>query len=151
MIVFDPRKTHLSDLFSGTRYALTFFYHLDAKEVSQAERDQLKQLGFPIDTGILSVPIVGNQDSLQTAAAGQNIILPPEIREHGAEPDLPLLPKGLRPTGKQPRGLERVKKALPKPKKIMPFAGGTLRSQKLLENIEKIIRHKQVSQEVLKK
>ena len=135
LTAYNPKKTHLSEHFSGTRYAITYYYHGDTKELNKKDYDQLRALGFP-------VTLEPSLDPLTIQPGTETHLVPPEQATGAEEPDNVLLPSGMKPSTGGLRGLARVRRKF-KVKPTRPYAGGSARSQKLLENVRQIIRNKQ--------
>ena len=136
LVVYNPRKPHLSELFSGTRYAITYSYNPSIKELNASDRMRALSLGFNLNPSVGNLVIPGRSaagtqdvDPLVAGPGTKHHMVPPENTAQAVETIDPLLPTTLRYPEKNFRF--RVIKNLPKVKR-QAYAGGTMRSHKLL-------------------
>ena len=142
LVTFDPHKPHLSEHFSGTKFAVTFYYNKHVNELSTSDKARARSLGFQLDLGFAE-PLQSHRpvfDPLNATSGTDVHVIPPEVKEGASEPLESIIPRSLAKS--RPETTHRkVIKSLPKGARY-PYAGGTARSQSLLENIRNMIRRK---------
>ena len=99
LMVFDPRKPHLTELFSGTRYAITYSYNPATKELSTSDRMRAISPGFNLtpSLGNLVTPdratsSTDTVDPLLASPGTEHCLMPPETNPNAEETVDPLLP-----------------------------------------------------------
>ena len=64
LLAFDPHKPHLSEQFSGTKYAITYYYDKGVKELGTADKARARSLGFRLDSIIAEPQQLPYQDGI---------------------------------------------------------------------------------------
>ena len=87
LLVFDPHKPHLSEHFSGTKFAITFYFDRGMKELSLSDRTRLRSLGFNLDAGVFETtpkhrPVF---DPLTATPGTDRHLVPPDAKEGATE------------------------------------------------------------------
>ena len=116
------------------------------RELNHSDRARAISLGFNLHPGISQLVSQDTQttrdtlDPLAAAPGREHHMVPPDHHGNAQETVDPLAPASLRLPGKD-RLSTAVRKRLPKGKPH-PYAGGSVRSRKLLENVKNIIQCK---------
>ena len=94
LVAFDPHKPHLSELHSGTKYSITYYYDKSVKELSTSDKTRLRSLGFRLDafTAEVQTPLRPSVDPLTAAPGDEHMLIPPDTKEGTEEVLEPFVP-----------------------------------------------------------
>jgi hypothetical protein len=103
LMLDDPRKSHFSEQFSGTTYAITYSYHPSTKELNTSDRMRALNLGFNLNPFVSDLVTAGRLATgsrdvvpLLATPGTDHHIVPPDSTAQAEETIDPLLPTTLR-------------------------------------------------------
>ena len=103
LMVYDPRKPHRPEQFSGTRYAITYSCHPSTKELNTYNRMKALSLGFNLNPLVSNLVTAGrlatesrDVDPLLATPGTDHYMVPPESTAQAEEAIDPFLPTTVR-------------------------------------------------------
>jgi hypothetical protein len=92
LMVYDPHKPHISEPFSGTRFALTYSHYPSTNELKTSGRMRALKLGFNLNLAVGDLVTLGrsatdsqNIDPLVAVLGTEHHMVPPESTPKAVE------------------------------------------------------------------